>query len=119
MQHALEPVLEFIGQATLADLDQVEAAIVPRRRAVLRAWRAGLSGGEAVMIVDTSPVVFQGLTGTVVSQAPGKKASYLIRLDTRSTDLLRHGGGTRVYVPPGVREHQTTVPLGCLIPYQP
>ncbi|GAB3977487.1 hypothetical protein GCM10029978_067330 [Actinoallomurus acanthiterrae] len=119
MQTTLKQVLEFITQATLSDLDRIEAAIQPCRSQALQIWRTNLRAGETVMLVEIKPVVFQGLTGTVVGKAPRSKDRFTVRLDKRSTQTLRLLGGDRVKVRAGVEEHETAVPVGCLAPFQP
>lgn len=118
MEPTLEQVLNFIAHSSLSDLDQIEAAIGPRRERALQEWRDNLVEGEAVMLIDIRPAVFRGLTGIIVGKTPNKRSRYTVRLDKRSTQTLRYCGDPRVRVPANVEEHEIAVLTGCLAPYQ-
>jgi hypothetical protein len=109
--------LTFVANAPSDDeLERIAAAITARRRALREVRSAAVTIGTPVVIQNISPAYLKGLTGTVESFTRGKRTRVDVRLDKKSTDILRFQGA-RFPVPAATTEYVLGgVPITSLSP---
>jgi hypothetical protein len=91
---SLVDALTFVANSSSDhELDLIVAAVNARRRALREVRSAAVTIGSVVTIQNLSPAYLNGLTGTVEAHSRGKRTRVDVRLDEKSTKILRFQGG--------------------------